>query len=179
MNHIVDAVSISLSKRSIVLGKNRTSWFLHEYRCTYGKARDARSDHTGRCAVASVGSSTNSRQTVATNFRHVRLMRRVRCQCMRMILPEEFCPKSLYRTSSLCNLRVLFVSCMLRHVNIDRVFCRSGRSLLAISRGCNRPIVSWCHEPVAERWSLHPFSINPNSCLAPQSPNSARPGKEN
>src|SRR6185369_1687035 len=80
---------------------------------------------------------------------------------------------------SLCNLCVLCVLYVKACQYIDRVFCRSGRSLLAISRGCNRPIVSWCHEPVAERWSLHPFSINPNSCLAPQSPNSARPGKEN
>jgi hypothetical protein len=79
----------------------------------------------------------------------------------------------------LCVISASSAPCMLRHVIIDRVFCSSGRSLLAISRGCNRPMASWRHEPVAERWSLHPFSINPNSCLAPQSPNSARPGKEN
>src|SRR5215212_5709234 len=70
----------------------------------------------------------------------------------------------------LCAVSVFSVSCMLRDVHVATVFVSLwpiAYSPFAICQGCNRPIVSRCYEPVAEHWSLHPFSINPNSCLAP------------
>jgi hypothetical protein len=56
---------------------------------------------------------------------------------------------------------------MLSHAIIERVFAALADRFQRLAEGCNRPIASWCFEPVAERWSLHPFSINPNSCLVP------------
>ena len=65
---------------------------------------------------------------------------------------------------------VFSVSCMLRDVHVATVFVSLwpiAYSPFAICHGSNRPIVSRCYEPVAEHWSLPPFSINPNSCLVP------------
>jgi hypothetical protein len=59
---------------------------------------------------------------------------------------------------------------MLSHAIIKRVFAALADRFERSAEGCNRPIASWCYEPVAKRWSLHPFPLNPNSCLAPLSP---------
>ena len=69
--------------------------------------------------------------------------------------------------STLCATSAFSASCMLKHAIITLCLQLWQIVLQRSAKGCNRPIASWRYEPVAERWSLHPFSLNPNSCSAP------------
>ena len=67
----------------------------------------------------------------------------------------------------LCAISVLSVSCMLSRAIIEQVFAALADRFRRTAEGMQEADCVLGYEPVAERWSLHPFSINPNSCLAP------------
>jgi hypothetical protein len=61
--------------------------------------------------------------------------------------------------TTLCDTSACSASCMLKHAIIQPVLAAQADRCQRSVEGCNRPIASRCFEPVAERWSLHPFSI--------------------